>query len=104
MSCLLRADAISKTYDTYMGWFRKDSQVALHNVSFELHEGKSLAIMGSNGSGKSTLAAIIAGAIAPSSGALYFKGTKLLTGDYKNRAQNIRMIFQDSEASLNPHM
>ena|SRR5690554_1168190 len=104
MSCLLRVEAISKTYNTYMGWFRKDSQVALKNVSFELHEGKSLAIMGSNGSGKSTLAAIIAGAIAPTSGNVFFQDSKLLTGDYKSRAQNIRMIFQDSEASLNPHM
>ncbi len=104
MSCLLRAEAISKSYNTHMGWFNKQSQVALSNVSFELHEGKSLAIMGNNGSGKSTLAAIIAGAIAPTSGALFFKGTPLLTGDFKHRAQNIRMIFQDSEASLNPHM
>ncbi len=103
MSCLLRAEAISKTYDTHMGWFRKQSRVALHNVSFELHEGKSLAVMGSNGSGKSTLAGIIAGAIAPTRGELFFQGSKLLTGDFKNRAQNIRMVFQDSEASLNPH-
>lgn len=104
MTCLLRANNISKTYDTHMGWFRKHSQLALNNVSFELHEGQSLAIMGSNGSGKSTLAGIIAGTVAPTSGELYFKETKLLTGDFKNRAQNIRMVFQDSEASLNPHI
>lgn len=104
MTCLLRANNICKTYDTHMGWFRKHSQRALSNVSFELHEGQSLAIMGSNGSGKSTLAAIIAGTVAPTSGELYFKETKLLTGDFKNRAQNIRMVFQDSDASLNPHI
>jgi lipopolysaccharide transport system ATP-binding protein len=41
---------------------------ALQNVSFQLHRGESLAILGRNGSGKSTLLQIICGILQPSAG------------------------------------
>lgn len=41
---------------------------ALHNVSFELHPGESLAVIGANGAGKSTLLKILYGLIKPDAG------------------------------------
>jgi len=47
---------------------------ALSNISFELHEGESLALIGHNGSGKSTLLSIIGGITTPSLGTVQRRG------------------------------
>ena len=48
---------------------------AVKNVSFEVHEGEMLGIVGSNGSGKSTLLKLIAGVYKPSEGAINVHGS-----------------------------
>jgi len=45
-------------------------RVALHPTDFELAAGEVVALVGPNGAGKSTLLAILAGALAPSEGAV----------------------------------
>lgn len=50
---------------------------AVDDVSFSLKEGKIKAVIGPNGAGKTTLFNLIAGALAPSSGAVYFQGKNL---------------------------
>jgi len=47
---------------------------ALHDVSFSVSRGESLAIMGRNGAGKSTLVKILAGIAQPSSGRVETQG------------------------------
>ncbi len=47
---------------------------ALQNVSFDLTQGDSLAIIGRNGAGKSTLLKLIAGNLQPDSGTLNVSG------------------------------
>jgi ABC-type polysaccharide/polyol phosphate transport system ATPase subunit len=47
---------------------------ALRDVSFELHEGDSVAIIGRNGAGKSTLLSLIAGLSRPDSGSITVEG------------------------------
>ncbi len=47
---------------------------ALRNVSFQLEEGESLAIVGSNGAGKSTLLSLAAGLTSPDQGAVRVNG------------------------------
>jgi len=47
---------------------------ALRNVSFDLHRGEMLAIIGKNGSGKSTLLQMIAGTLTPTEGSIYCSG------------------------------
>jgi NitT/TauT family transport system ATP-binding protein len=61
----------------------------LDGISFELHEGEIVALLGRSGSGKSTLLRCIAGLIAPSSGAVSYRGTVL-----NGANPGVAMVFQ----------
>ncbi len=50
---------------------------ALHQVNFELNPGELMGVIGPNGSGKTTLVNLITRFVKPSSGAVFFKGTKI---------------------------
>ncbi len=47
---------------------------ALRGVSFDLHPGERLGVLGRNGSGKSTLLQIVAGTLAPTEGEVSVRG------------------------------
>lgn len=47
---------------------------ALDDVSFDIHEGESVALMGFNGSGKSTLLKLISGVLRPDKGEILTRG------------------------------
>lgn len=47
---------------------------AVHSVSFDVHVGETVVILGRNGSGKSTLLQMIAGTLTPTSGTATIKG------------------------------
>jgi peptide/nickel transport system ATP-binding protein len=78
---------------------------AVDSVDLAVGRGEVVGLVGESGCGKSTLGRMIAGLIAPSEGAVCFKGRDRagLTGaDAKAAQLAVQMIFQDSFASLNP--
>lgn len=65
MSPIIRVQQVSQRFATAGGEF-----LALDNVSFDIHAGETLSLIGHSGCGKSTLLNLIAGLTAPSSGVL----------------------------------
>ena len=61
--------------------------VILHDVSFVVEAGESVAILGASGSGKSTLLGLLAGLDVPSSGTVRLDGTDLFAFDEDGRAR-----------------
>jgi len=80
---------------------------AVDDVSFTLHRGETLGIVGESGCGKSTLARVILRLAKPTSGQVIYGGENLARLSPKamraKRCQ-LQMIFQDPFASLNPRM
>ncbi len=80
---------------------------AVDGVSFTVHEGESLGLVGESGCGKSTTAMSIAQLQPLTSGSVWFEGVDLttLTKEELRRARmNFQIIFQDPFSSLDPRM
>ena len=104
MSVLLDVKDLSKSFKLKGHWYHKRTLNALSPLSFAIESKKTLAIVGETGSGKSTLAKLLVGAKEPSTGKIYLNGQLLNNQNFKERCQQIRMIFQDSGTSLNPSL
>ncbi len=70
----------------------------LKQISFELEEGKSLAIVGESGSGKTTLLGLLAGLDKPTSGEVWLSSKSIFSLSEEQRAlsrkENLGFIFQ----------
>ncbi|MDN3390847.1 ATP-binding cassette domain-containing protein [Pseudoalteromonas sp. APC 3691] len=103
MQPLLKVQALSKTFNVRAGLFSRKKFEVLKNISFCVGKGESIAIIGETGAGKSTLAKLLSGADSADSGQILLENNIIEdNGVRDNQCRDIRMIFQDSAASLNP--
>ncbi|MGW4904687.1 ABC transporter ATP-binding protein [Streptomyces albidoflavus] len=80
---------------------------AVDGVSFDLHQGETLGIVGESGCGKSTVARMLVHLERPTGGEIRYKGedvSRLSGRALKAVRRNIQMVFQDPYTSLNPRM
>lgn len=79
----------------------------LHDVSFDMHEGRTVAVVGESGSGKSTTARCITGLLPPKAGEITFGG-EVMPASYKQRTKDqlrqVQMIYQMADTALNPRV
>ncbi|MGV8989697.1 MAG: ABC transporter ATP-binding protein [Cypionkella sp.] len=77
----------------------------LDDVSFDIHQGMTVAVVGESGSGKSTVARCITGLLPPTSGKILFRGEEL-PANYRHRTKDqlrqAQMIYQMADTALNP--
>ncbi|HHB78971.1 MAG TPA: ABC transporter ATP-binding protein [Saprospiraceae bacterium] len=88
---ILSVQQISKSYQQ-----KKHRIQAIHQISFQLHQGEILGIIGQSGSGKSTIAKILSGIEKADEGHFSLAHPK--------EKNNIQMIFQNPATSLEPTM
>ena len=61
-----------------------NSDNGMHNLSFTLHNGELLAIMGGSGTGKTTLLSLLNGSIKPQEGSITINGHSISEPEAKN--------------------
>lgn len=110
---LLRVRNLKRYFDVSSPWLNRvlegksrQTLKAVDGIDFDVHQGKSFALVGESGCGKSTVANMVVGLFPPTAGEILFEGVDL--NILKSRAQmagirrRMAMIFQNPYASLNP--
>lgn len=84
---------------------RKKRYQAVKGVNFKIYKGETFGLVGESGSGKTTIGRAVMRIIKTSGGEILYKGQKIngdISGELDRKViQEIQMIFQDPQASLN---
>jgi peptide/nickel transport system ATP-binding protein len=79
----------------------------LHDVSFDIAPGRTVAVVGESGSGKSTVARVITGLLPPSTGEVLFDGAALppsFRDRTRDQLRQCQLIYQMADTALNPKL
>ena len=111
---LLQVRNLRKIFPVTTGVFRRTvgHVRAVDDVTFDVHEGETLGLVGESGCGKTTTSRCILRAIQPTSGQIWFRRMQDEIVDLASMSRQqlrplraeIQMIFQDPFGSLNPRM
>jgi peptide/nickel transport system ATP-binding protein len=112
---LLEVKNLSKTYTLRFGsWFGSQGARelrAVDDVSFAIHPGECLGLVGESGCGKTTVSKVIMRAVSATSGSVTYRkdGQETdvlgLEGEALRRFRpRVQMVFQDPASSLSPRM
>jgi len=106
---ILRIEGLKKHFPIHKGLLGRTIGFvyAVDGVSFAIHQGETLGLVGESGCGKSTVGRCLIGLYEPTDGQVFFEGQDISD---MNRAEMIhlrtqmQMIFQDPYSSLNPRL
>ncbi|MBP7241161.1 ABC transporter ATP-binding protein [Amaricoccus sp.] len=103
---LLKVEGVTRDYPgARRGLFGRETPTrAVRNVSFTLHAGESLGLVGESGCGKSTLTRAVLGLDALQGGRIVLDGEEIRAGEAMARELRARIqaVFQDPYGSFDP--
>jgi oligopeptide/dipeptide ABC transporter ATP-binding protein len=104
---LVEVRSLKKYFPIRKGLLQREvAQVhAVDDVTFAVHEGQTLGLVGESGCGKSTLGRTIVRLLEPTAGEVVFDGRDISTlgmRALRPLRRQMQMVFQDPYASLNP--
>jgi len=80
--------------------YEYESGFKLKNISFEVRDGESIAIIGENGSGKTTLVKNLIGLLRPDSGKIFLNGEDTSKMSVAEIARTIGFVFQNPDNQI----
>ena len=106
---LLKIEHLKKYYPVKSSSLKRSNGFvkAVDDISFDVKVGETFGIVGESGCGKSTMGKSVIRLIEPTDGKVILDGqdfTALKGKELKKARENIKLIFQDPYASLNPRM
>lgn len=105
---LLSVRNITKTFPAGKSLLGKKRLVhAVNDISFDIYAGETFSIVGESGCGKSTTGRMINHLLPCDEGEIWFEGQNIPALSEKQMRplrNDMQMIFQDPNASLNPRM
>ena len=103
---LLSVRNLTKAYPVRTGLFgRKLAFNAVDNVSFDVHPGETLGLVGESGCGKSTLSRVLLRLVEPTSGEVLFDGKSVFKLDdvaLRHLRREMQIVFQNPYGSMDP--
>ena len=106
---LLKIEHLKKYYPVKSSSLKRSNGFvkAVDDISIDVKVGETFGIVGESGCGKSTMGKSVIRLIEPTDGKVILDGqdfTALKGKELKKARENIKLIFQDPYASLNPRM
>lgn len=102
---LLRVDGLRKVYRRRSGAFGHEPFHAVDGVSFDLHRGETLSIVGESGAGKSTVGLLVLRLLEPDAGTVEFEGQNIAAlgrRELRHWRRHAQMVFQNPFGSFDP--
>ena len=87
-----------------IGFSYVPGEKVLENISFPVHRGEMMSIVGKNGAGKSTLSALICGFIKPDAGTINLDGSDISGLSVKERGEKIGLVMQNPNQMISKPM
>jgi peptide/nickel transport system ATP-binding protein/oligopeptide transport system ATP-binding protein len=109
MEPVIEARHLVKYFPIHSGMFGRHVEYlkAVDGVSFALHRGETLGLVGESGCGKTTVGYLVLNLLSPDRGTVSFKGVDVsgLRGKALRKIRrHLQVVFQDPQSSLDPRM